>query len=47
MEKIDIVTKKENELTRYLRKNLQKEEVVTSLLDQVQWQSRLKKKLSK
>ena len=47
MEKIDVVTKKENELTRYLRKNLQKEEVVTSLLDQVQWQSRLKKKLSK
>ena len=47
MEKINIVTSKENELTRYLRKNLQKEEVVTSLLDQVQWQSRLKKKLSK
>ena len=47
MEKINIVTNKENELTRYLRKNLQKEEVVTSLLDQVQWQSRPKKKPSK
>ena len=47
MEKIDIVTKKENELTRYLRKNLQKEEVVTSLMDQGQWQSRPKTKPSK